>query len=253
MRHGNTVRYHHTIISTLACAFLIVPFSCASAATDSALAPQASKTAKIMPLGDSITESSAGLPSYRFYLWQLVQTNGYRIDLVGSKQGTANGPPANQNFDMDHEGHSGWRADEALAQISDWATAASPDFVLLHLGHNDLCQGQDVIGTVRDLGGIIDVLRTVNPRIGVLVAQIIASSEPCHAQIPALNAQLPALVAAKHTQESPVMLVDQYTGFLPATMTRDGVHPNATGESHMADRWFVALAPLLDGFFSAAP
>jgi lysophospholipase L1-like esterase len=48
-------------------------------------------------------------------------------------------------------------------------------------------------------------------------------------------------------------LVDQYTGFSPATMTFDGVHPNADGQSQIGERWFTHLAPLLDTFFAAAP
>lgn len=204
-----------------------------------------------MPLGDSITESSAGLPTYRYYLWKSAQAKGYRIDFVGSKRGTVNGPPAYPDFDMDHEGHSGWRADEVLAQITGWASAASPDFVLVHLGHNDLCQGQDVPSTVNDLAGIIDALRTVNAHVAVILAQVIASANPCHAAIPMLNAQLPALAAAKNTVESPVVVADLFTGFDPTTMTFDGVHPNATGESFMADRWFAELAPLLDRFFGS--
>ena len=127
-------------------------------------------------------------------------------------------------FDIDHEGHAGWRADEILAQIQAWATAASPDFVLLHIGTNDLSQGQSVASTVSDIGGIIDVLRTVNPRIQILLAQLIAKTGV--PSIAVLNGNFPALVADKKQAESPIVLVDQYTGFDPSTMTYDGTHPN---------------------------
>jgi acyl-CoA thioesterase I len=78
-------------------------------------------TVKIMPLGDSITESNTGQFSYRYYLWHLLLAKGYHTDFVGSRHGVGNGPPANPDFDMDHEGHAGWRADEILAQIRVWA------------------------------------------------------------------------------------------------------------------------------------
>jgi lysophospholipase L1-like esterase len=58
------------------------------------------------------------------------------------------------------------------------------------------------------------------------------------------------LVADKNQTESPIVLVDQYTGFDPATMTYDGTHPNAAGDSHMADRWLEKLGPLLDVFLA---
>lgn len=200
-----------------------------------------------MPVGNSITESTKEVNSYRYYLWHLLLGQGYHVDFVGSQHGVGNGPPENPDFDMDHEGHSGWRADEIRTHIQAWATAASPDFVLLHIGTNDVCQDQSVAGTVADIGGIIDALRTVNPRIRVLVAQLINSSNCPPA---ALNAKLPALVDDKNSTESPIVLVDQYSGFDPATMTYDGTHPNDIGNSRMADRWFQQLAPMLDAFLA---
>ena len=222
-----------------------------SSAPAPAPAPQPQRsdaTVKIMPLGDSITQSSTGLNSYRYYLWHLLIVNGYHVDFVGSLHGVGGGLPANTDFDMDHEGHAGWRADEILTHIQSWATAASPDMVLLHIGTNDLAQDQSVPSTVADIGGIIDTLRTVNPRIRILLAQLIPK-----AGVPAvamLNAQLPALVADKDRTDSPIVLVDQYTGFDTSTMTYDGTHPNAIGDSRLADRWFERLAPVLDAFLT---
>jgi acyl-CoA thioesterase I len=212
----------------------------------------ATTAAKVMPLGDSITESNKGLPSYRYYLWHLALSQGYRIDFVGSRNGVGNGPPASTGFDMDHEGHAGWRADQILAHMQAWAESTTPDFVLIHLGHNDLCQGQSVASTVNDISAIVDVLRTVNPRVVILLAQLTASASPCHSAIPLYNAQLPGLAAAKSSTDSPVIIVDQYTGFEPPTMTYDGTHLNAQGEAQMADRWFAQLAPLLDDFAAAS-
>jgi len=227
--------------------------ACGSQADNPNPAPQSisqrsNATVKIMPLGDSITESNKGLNSYRYYLWHMLLDQGHHIDFVGSQYGVGNGPPANPEFDMDHEGHAGWRADEILNRIQTWATAASPDFVLLHIGTNDLSQGQSVASTVIEIGGIIDVLRTVNPHIRILLAQLIAKTGV--PSIAVLNGNLPALVADKDCAESPIVLVDQYTGFDPSTMTYDGTHPNAIGDSHMADRWFEKLAPMLDAFLT---
>ena len=224
--------------------FLGLVAACGSNA-DTSQSAQSNATVKIMPLGDSITESSKGLNSYRYYLWHLLLDQGYRVDFVGSQHGVGNGPPENPDFDMDHEGHAGYRADEILTHTQTWATAALPDFVLLHIGTNDVCQDQSVASTVADIGGIIDALRMVNPRIRVLVAQLINSSNCPPA---ALNAKLPALVDEKNDPDSPIVLVDQYNGFDPATMTYDGTHPNDIGNSRMADRWFEQLAPMLDAF-----
>jgi lysophospholipase L1-like esterase len=150
---------------------------------------------------------------------------------------------------MDHEGHWGWRVDQVLAQIATWSTDNHADFVLVHLGHNDLCQGQSVASTVEELGAIIDTLREANAHVGILLAQVIASAAPCLSQIPVLNAQLLALAEAKSLLSSPVLIVDQHSNFNPTTLTYDQVHPTAAGESQMADRWMTALSPLLDSFY----
>jgi acyl-CoA thioesterase I len=248
--------YQHSNQLILACSFVLLLIGCGSDSDQADSTPPApsARTANVMPLGDSITESAAGQPTYRYFLWHLVRNAGYRIDFVGSKRGAFGGPPAHTDFDMDHEGHWGWRADQVLARLSDGAAAAaSPDIVLIHLGHNDLCQGQDVASTVNDIASVIDVLRTVNARVAIILAQNIPSTFPCHVLKREFIAELPGLAAAKHTAESPVVLVDQHTGFDPVTMTWDGEHPNATGESQMADRWFAALVPLLDRFAAQAP
>lgn len=236
-----------------ACCFVLFVNGCGSENNDSTATPPSSTTAKIMPLGDSITESTAGMPTYRFFLWHLLQNEGYRIDFVGSMEGAHDGPPSNTNFDMDHEGHWGWRADEVLARLPEWAATASPDIVLLHIGHNDLCQAQPLDSTVNEISAMVDILRTTNPSVAILLAQNIPSMWPCHAQMPEFITRLPALAAAKSTEQSPISLVDQHTGFDPATMTWDGQHPNEKGELLIAERWFATLRPLLDHRFRRSP
>ncbi len=242
----------HTVTWACCCVVLFLQ-GCGSDDTNNPQPAPSSIPAKIMPLGDSITESIAGMPTYRYFLWHLARREGYRIDFVGSMRGAHEGPPSNPDFDMDHEGHWGWRADEVLVRLGEWATAASPDVVLLHIGHNDLCQGQTVDSTVNDVSAIIDALRTANPTVTIMLAQNIASLWPCHEQMPQFITRLPDLAAAKSTAESAISLIDQHTGFDPATMTWDGQHPNERGESLMAERWFAALRPLLDQRFSRSP
>ena len=249
-RRHTRCRWSASLAAAIVIVIGLVPACGSEADSSRPAAPNSGATVKIMPLGDSITESNTGLPSYRYYLWHLLVNHGYPIDFVGSRHGVGNGPPANPDFDMDHEGHAGWRADEILAHIRDWASVAAPEVVLLHVGHNDLCRGQSVASTVADIGDIIDVLRSVNPRVAILLAQLIASDSTCHAGIPALNAQLSTLVANKDREDSPVRLVDQHSGFDPSTMTYDGTHPNAADDSRMADRWFETLTPVLDGYFA---
>jgi len=200
-------------------------------------------TTRIMPLGDSITQGSGEHNSYRRALWQLLQAGSYNVDFVGSLNTNYFAPPPDPDFDLDHEGHWGWRTDEVLAQLPTWAAAADPDIVLVHLGTNDLFQGQTVASTITELGQVIDVLRTANASVTILLAQVIPSTM---ADVSSLNAEIANLAAAKTSAQSPVLLVDQYTGFNTATDTYDGTHPNDDGETKIANRWYAALQPLLN-------
>ncbi|HVT90261.1 MAG TPA: NPCBM/NEW2 domain-containing protein, partial [Tepidisphaeraceae bacterium] len=199
---------------------------------------------KIMPLGDSITESFPGHASYRFFLYnQLVQA-GYDVDFVGGQTGVNGGTPLYTNFDQNHEGHSGWRADEIAANIITWATANKPDIVLLHIGTNDVTQGQTNASTITDIGNIIDNLRTVVPNVKILLAKIIPSTGYT-TQESQLNTSIGTLATQKNTANSPVIVVDQYTGFSTSTDLFDGLHPNDSGERKISNKWLSALTPIL--------
>jgi len=199
------------------------------------------QTIRIMPLGDSITESQTGFASYRYWLWNDLADFGYCVDFVGGETGV-NGTPLFPDFDQDHEGHSGFRADQVLNQINAWATAANPDVVMIHLGTNDLWQGQSAASTLDEIDQIIDELRAVKPRVVVLLAQLIPMAP---ANVIPFNISVPGFVASKTSAASPVLLVDQYTGFDHNTDTWDGVHPNQAGELKIAANWYAALEPLL--------
>lgn len=198
-----------------------------------------------MPLGDSITQGNTETNSYRRPLWRLLQDARQNVDFVGNERENNGGPPPNPDFDLDHEGHWGWRTDEILAMIDGAARSQQPDVVLVHLGSNDVFAGQDNAGTLQELAGIVERLRAANPSVRVLLAQLIPTSRPGRdQQIVQLNAAIPGLAARLSTPASPVIAVDQYTGFDAARETRDGTHPNAAGEAKMANRWFAAYLEL---------
>jgi lysophospholipase L1-like esterase len=198
---------------------------------------------RIMPLGDSITQGDFRRNSYRRPLWQRLHDEGFRVDFVGSlKRNYIAGPP-DKDFDRDHEGHWGWTINQVLERLDGWVRAAAPDVALVHLGTNDLFRGDDAETIARELAEVVAVLRSVNPRMAIFIAELIPARGLERAYI-LVNAQIRAL-ASLSTSESPVTIVDMFTGFDVDIHTYDGVHPNAAGESFIAERWFRALAPVL--------
>lgn len=210
--------------------------------------PPGLKVCGVLPLGDSITSGNQTMFSYRYWLWSSLNARAAPVNFVGSLQENFLGSPEfpDPAFDRDHEGHWGWRTDEILRDLPSWVPLYRPDIVLLHLGTNDCWQGQTAASTIDELAAIIDTLRARNARVAVLLAQILPTGDPgLDACIDQLNAQIPALAQQKNTVDSPIIPVDQHTGFDNTTDTHDGIHPNEAGEKKMARRWEDALLPAL--------
>ncbi|MFB2771282.1 SGNH/GDSL hydrolase family protein [Pelatocladus sp. BLCC-F211] len=200
---------------------------------------QNSSSIRIMPLGDSITGGEGGQNSYRRLLWFYLLNGGYNVDFVGSLRVNCGRTPPQPDFDLDNEGHCGWRADQILAQIDQWASSTRPNIVLIHLGTNDLGSGESPESTIEDIRGIIQKLRYYNPYVKILLAQIITTCGSEERKI-SFNSLIPNLANQTSTYQSPVIVVDQYNGF-NVSDTIDGCHPNNTGEGKLASRWFEAL------------
>ncbi len=228
------------LIPIIACSLLLL------AATAVILAKTDEALIRIMPLGDSITQGPADIDSYRRPLWERLKKTNARIDFVGSMK--TNYPytgSAHSDFDMDHEGHWGWRADEVLAKIDGWAEHAAPDIVLVHLGSNDILQKQKSEDTIEELKQIIIALRKHNPRIKILLAQLIPiASKTANIRIQELNGLLPDMAQSITTDDSPVHIVNQHEGFDAFKDTYDGIHPNESGIEKMAQKWYKALATM---------
>jgi acyl-CoA thioesterase I len=201
---------------------------------------------RIMPIGDSITQAAPGYNSYRRRLWHLLTNAGFEVDFVGSlTTDKSGGLPPKPDFDLDHEGHWGWRVEEILEEIDGWASHAQPDYALIHLGSNDAFKSQSTSSTIDELSQLIDRLRAVNPEIRVLLAKLIPAADPTrNLRLAEVNAEIPALAEAKSTELSPVVVVDHTVGFSTMDLY-DGVHPNDVGERKMATNWFNVLAPML--------
>jgi chitodextrinase len=201
------------------------------------------KLIRIMPLGDSITHQANDSESYRFYLWQQLQNAGFDVDFVGGQMAAYDGEPPNYDFDQNHEGHANKRADEIRAGVRAWAEANVPDIVLLHAGTNDIRQGQGAQNPIDDISNIISILREVNPSVKILLAQLIPS-QGFESEINQFNSLVPALASSTSTSESPVIVVNQNSGFSLAD-TFDGTHPNSSGDQKMAGKWMDALDDIL--------
>ncbi|WP_437666953.1 RICIN domain-containing protein [Sorangium sp. So ce1182] len=206
-----------------------------------------SERRRIMPLGDSITATGC----FRAVLWQKLRDSGRtNFDLVGSQNSDSGCSPS--GYDRGNEGHSGYlvtdMAGSKLSELRSWLSANPADIVLMHLGTNDVWSNRSVSSILGAYSTVVDELRMNNPRVVVLVAKIVpmkpSNCSDCGARVQALNSAIPGWASGKATSASPVVVVDQWTGFNTDADTYDGVHPNSgTGSQKLATRWYDALVP----------
>ncbi|WP_329109992.1 cellulose binding domain-containing protein [Micromonospora sp. NBC_01699] len=232
------------VLATLAVLIGLViatPTLPAASAPTTTLAP-----VRIMPLGDSITGSPG---CWRSMLWNRLQATGYtNVDFVGTLGPQGCGQP----YDGENEGHGGALVTNVANQnqLPGWLSATRPDIVLMHFGTNDVWSNVAPATILAAYGRLVDQMRASNPAMRVLVAQIIpmapSTCAECGQRVVALNNAIPGWAASKSTAASPVVVVNQWTGFSTGTDTYDGVHPNAAGDQKMSDRWYPALTAALD-------
>lgn len=203
-------------------------------------------TWRIVPLGDSITETSCTSQ----LLWKKLRESGHtNFDLIGSR--TNQQGCGVENPDRDCEGHSGYLVTDLAtgksraAELARWSSENRADVVLMHFGTNDVWNNLAPAQILQAYADVVASLRRAQPNVIVFVAQIIPMSPSgcaeCGERVKALNRQIPAWAENLSTARSPVYVVDQWTGFETARHTYDGVHPTLDGAKKMADAWFAAL------------
>ena len=191
----------------------------------------------LLPLGDSITQGGKRFISYRQVLIPDLATKGIAIKCIGPHKDATSA----------HAGYGG-KNTHYLATISTKIYRQYPaDIVMIHSGHNSFSKDQPVAGIIQDTKAIIENMRKINPKVTILLAQVIPSGKlPKYAYIPELNKGLEALSKRLTEERSRIILVNQADGFDWKTDTVDDkVHPNSSGAKKMAAKWMSALLPLL--------
>jgi len=200
------------------------------------------KVYRILPVGDSITEGGKTFSNYRYPLWEKLFAAGYLVEFVGSRTSDSRVGP------LRHEGYGGKNAEFLAEAVENYFRTNSADIVLIHSGHNHTNTEAPLPGIVAATERMIRAARVANPKITVLMAQVISSGKlPKYEYLPELNTELGRLAARLDSAAQPVKIVNQADGFDWRTDTIDDhVHPNARGAEKMAAKWFVALTNVME-------
>ncbi len=193
---------------------------------------------RIMPVGDSITHGHRSVNSYREPLEDLLEANDCNFRYVGSQQRNY----LHDGYRAPHEGYSGHTADDFLngyynnRGIDHSMSSHEPDVVLLHIGSNDMNRGHSISGTIVEIDQIINIIHQQNSIATVLLANVVPWYGTPQQSVRTLGDRIEAYV--KQLSDQRVWLVDVRSGYSRNMMISDGVHPNSTGEAHIADAFY---------------
>lgn len=208
----------------------------------------ASAQIKIMPLGDSITRGVTNLTpvdsdsGYRVDLDRLLDAASVNFDFVGRLSNPTNGA----TFDANHEGHNGRRADQLLAEMTTILNTNVPDIVLLHVGTNDVSNGDANSSTVLEISQIVDAIKNKNANTKIILASLVprTDSQALDDNTTALNSLIEDLVQSKRSAGVKIWYAGMNEIFKANSnwatdyfTAPDGVHPNDAGYGIMAQVW----------------
>ncbi|EFC82668.1 GDSL-type esterase/lipase family protein [Parafrankia sp. EUN1f] len=219
---------------------------------------QSAARTRVLILGDSVTQQTAGDYTWRYRLAQHLNLSAPgAVDFVGDRidvwDNTADKPGSNDYvdawFDRDHHAVWGDSTRKERDAVEGLLRATPADVLIVALGANDLTYSSSPQQAADDMLALINNARRVNPDIDVVVAQVLDRSDyvggrDLQAQATAYNTVLDQQVGNWQTPTSSVVVARTYQDWDPYRYTWDGSHPNPAGEYVIARGVANALAQL---------
>ena len=160
------------------------------------VASQSEAKARILCLGDSITEGNETMVVYKGPLYDKLTTAGYRFEYVGSRSSTYTSPTYG-SLTLEHEGSSSKNYTEIAGFFATNSPLYPADIVIIHSAHNlnvagavlDAAAEAAIVTTVENATrAMIQTARNTNPAAKILLAKVITSGKlPKYSYIPAVD------------------------------------------------------------------
>ncbi|MGN6793137.1 MAG: GDSL-type esterase/lipase family protein, partial [Streptosporangiaceae bacterium] len=230
--------------------------SAASAPAHPTQSPEASKPARIMIVGDSITEGSSGDYTWQFRLYEHLRADGARPQMVGPYHWLFNNVTkhegsqsyANPRFERANDATWGMTLFREKEAIGAKVARYRPDYLLVLLGLDDIYwYGIGEPQMTANLAGFIAAARNARPRIRIVLGLIPPdihqqTSAALAASIASYNNMMSATASQLSTTRSPIAVAQDGAGINVAADLWDGTHLNANGEIKIAAAFADVLA-----------
>ncbi|MFD6889003.1 GDSL-type esterase/lipase family protein [Streptomyces sp. NPDC059957] len=213
---------------------------------------------RFMFVGDSMTVGCAGDYTWRYRMWQHLDTTfGGPYEIVGPRSGLydalADAPAseayADPGFPAEARRHlagwgEGWQHMAPL--IGPAVRASGADVLLVSLGLIDLGFYTAAEGTAANARRFIAEARAARPGIRMVLLPVIPNvrardDAPFAQQVELFNELLAKAVADLSTPASPILLAARPQAYELDGDTYDGTHPNASGEHRLAGEFAAVL------------
>lgn len=201
---------------------------------------------RVLVVGDSLSQGFAGDWTWRYWVWREFARQHVPVDFVGPRRLPSYGTRYERSWawDGDHAALGGSTLDYHLPRVPQLVTSYAPDVLVVELGYNDVAQGDSPATVERQLQELILTARLLRPGMRVVLAQLPSGpDEQRNAVTARINVEM-ARWALLHR----VVVAHNRTGEGSGTLawdtakdTFDGLHPNATGQTLLADRIAQAL------------
>ena len=244
----------HCAVAALVTLFALVSGSVFAAAADNPVL-------RIMPLGDSITHGSQSVRGngYRAPLYVALTNLGYNVDYVGTQTDNY-GKDDPFLADSDHEGHSGWKIENASNGIYNFipeffAQIEDPHVILLHIGTNDTGDGDATFRSqaTNRLVRLLDRIHACQPSAKVVVTTLmrryttegdLTNNWKYAAITNVFNPAVSDIVDAQQAKGQDAYFLDMHE-HVTFEQIADTVHPNDVGYTNMANAWVSAVTSLI--------
>lgn len=203
-----------------------------------------------MPLGASITEGqrSSHHNGYRKDLRDLLVSEGYSVDMVGSRQ---NGDME----DNDHEGWSGYRISQVLDKAKKSVPSMMPNLFTINAGTNDCVQNTDIDNAGKRMDTMLEYLWITSPNSTIILSTLLINlNENIEGRVQRVNKQIRDLATRKIAESKRIIFAEMHGDDGPQSgEIVDGTHPNDSGYNKMAKIWHRSIQEAAEKGFLVEP
>ncbi|KAJ5209947.1 Lipase GDSL [Penicillium cf. griseofulvum] len=187
-----------------------------------------------MPLGGSVTYGSESTDDngYRRILQEILRSDGYTVDMVGSRK-------AGSMENNDNEGWRGFRIDQVANKAKRSVPKFLPNLFTVNVGSNDCVQDFGIETAGKRIGDMLEYLWAASSCSTVVLSTLLPNLDrEIEARVLCVNEQFGELAKVKAADGKKIILVDMHGPDGPQISDlADGTHPNDVGYAKMAMIW----------------